>query len=251
MTAWTSLELDVPAACAEVLSSALFDHGTAGIEVAEVGERIRLTAYFSASPDLAHVLRLCFALAREQGDSLVISRSEISDENWSENWKAHFDPIRVADTFFIHPPWIAPEADGAIAIVIEPKMAFGTGQHATTRGCLTMIARHVPSQQLEVAIDLGTGSGVLGIALAKVGAARVIAVDNDPIALACARDNAAANGVALELADELDNLPTLAGAIVANLYADLLIELGATMRRSLLEDGLLVCSGFLIADEAR
>ena len=128
--------------------------------------------------------------------------SDVPDD-WSEAWKRFHRPVRVGP-LWIGPPWEEPEA-GAVAVVVEPGRAFGTGSHATTRLCLEMLAERTPTSLL----DLGCGSGVLAIAGAKLGYAPVTGLDVDRDAVTATLANARANGVQIEarradfLADEL------------------------------------------------
>src|SRR5207245_5440230 len=115
----------------------------------------------------------------------------LASQDWADSWRAHFRPLPVGKRLLIAPPWDRPRANGRVVITIEPGRAFGTGQHPSTLGCLerleSLLAGVVPSRL----IDLGTGSGVLAIAAARLGVGRVLAVDDDPDAVACAMANAA------------------------------------------------------------
>jgi len=116
---------------------------------------------------------------------------------WRTAWRAHLCPVRVAG-FLVSPPWLDPESNaGEQPLVIDPGPAFGYPDHPTTRLCLCLLCRAAP-QGLTV-LDCGTGSGILAVAAARLGARRVWAIDTDPLAVAAARDNAAANGVAVRV----------------------------------------------------
>jgi ribosomal protein L11 methyltransferase len=118
-------------------------------------------------------------------------------EGWEDGWRAFHHGVRVGRCW-VGPPWEEPPAD-ALAVVIDPGRAFGTGAHATTRLCLELLQEVEPTSLL----DVGCGSGVLSVAAAKLGFAPVTAVDIDEVALETTRANAAANGVAVEVAAEL------------------------------------------------
>src|SRR5262245_3297887 len=119
--------------------------------------------------------------------------SPLADENWADAWRVHFTPRSVGQRLLIVPPWDERAANGRIVITIEPGRAFGTGHHGTTAGCLeapeAVVERARPARML----DLGTGSGILAIAAARLGVDAVLAVDDDPDAVACAMANAARN----------------------------------------------------------
>jgi ribosomal protein L11 methyltransferase len=166
---------------------AVLDNGTlAAVQDAPLGCRV----FFHAGPDRD----LALDVARRAAPSAAVSPADVCDEAWAERSQAGLTPVTVG-SLVISPPWCArPEStDGARWIVIEPSMGFGTGHHQTTRLCLRLL------QQLPLAgrsvLDIGTGSGVLAIAAARLGAAAVRAVDFDRDAIACATDNVHRNEV--------------------------------------------------------
>lgn len=162
------------------------------------------------------------------------------ESGWSEAWKSFHRPVRVG-RLWIGPPWENPD-DGAVAVVVDPGQAFGTGAHPTTQLCLEYLLAHEPVALL----DLGCGSGVLSIAAARLGYTPVTAVDLDDAAVAAVRTNAAANGVALDvrLADVLaDPLPS-ARLALANIAREP-VERAA----SRIDADELVASGYLVSEE--
>ena len=187
------------------------------------------------------------ALRASVGGALVdVATSEIEDD-WGERWRSFHHPAEIAGALLVRAPWHEPAlaAAGLIDIVIEPAQAFGTGAHATTRGCLELLVRLARNGEAAgPLLDIGTGSGVLAIAAAKLGYAPVLAVDNDEESLAATRANAEANGVALDVgrldlrSDPLPGVPT----VVANLLAPLLLVLSARLERA---PGTLIASGLL------
>lgn len=163
----------------------------------------------------------------------------IDEQDWAETWKAGLEPVRVGE-LVVTPPWHA-TGDPA-EVVIEPAQAFGTGHHETTAGCLATL------QQLRLqgarVLDVGCGSGVLGIAAARLGAAIVVAVDTDPLAVEAARSNAASNGVEIDVRD--GSVWAAEGAfdvVIANLDTSTLVALAATLAARLATAGTLVASG--------
>jgi ribosomal protein L11 methyltransferase len=167
------------------------------------------------------------------------TRSTDVEEGWEDRWRAFHRPVRVGP-LWVGPPWAQPDAD-AIAVVIDPGRAFGTGAHATTRLCLELLL-DLPHGSL---LDAGCGSGVLAIAAAKLGFEPVYAVDVDPQAIEATGRNACANGVqvAAQLVDAaVEPVPNTAIAVV-NVSLDLD---GAIAER--LASGRIITSGYLAAE---
>ncbi len=122
---------------------------------------------------------------------------ELEDEDWAHAWKAHYHPFRVGQRLWIQPSWAQAAAEikpDDVVLILDPGMAFGTGLHPTTQMCLQALSEIV--QQGDLVLDVGTGSGILAIAAAQLGAQRVLGVDTDELAVRAALDNAARNGVA-------------------------------------------------------
>jgi len=176
----------------------------------------------------------------------------ISDPDWGEQWKKYFKPLRVSRDIVIKPTWERYTPQGRdIVIEIDPGMAFGTGQHASTRMCLEaledLILSHRTPEPLTV-LDAGTGTGILGIACAKLGATEVLCVDIDPKAAEIARENIVINQVDDRVAVTQEDVSTLQGAyslIVANLTSKLLIKLRNHLTSLLRPGGYLILSGII------
>ena len=180
------------------------------------------------------------------GGALVgVSTSEIADD-WSTRWRSFHRPIEIAGTLYVRPPWHQPVTrPGLIDLVIEPGQAFGTGSHPTTRLCLELLVALARGGEAGGALlDLGTGSGVLAIAAAKLGFSPVSGLDHEPESVAAARQNATANGVMIDFhrldlhRDDLPSAPT----ITANLLRPLLLELAVRLREP---PALMIASGLL------
>lgn len=179
----------------------------------------------------------------EAGERLARALGPVSirpvDPGWEEGWKRFHRPARIG-TVWVGPPWEAPDAD-AVAVVIDPGRAFGTGAHPTTRLCLTLLLGLEPAPLL----DLGCGSGVLSIAAAKLGYCPVLALDLDEAAVEATRANAAANGVAVEVRRTdvtAEPLPA-AEVAVANITLPVLEQAAARIGARLL-----VASGYLAGE---
>jgi ribosomal protein L11 methyltransferase len=184
------------------------------------------------------------ALVAEFGAQLEqVAALDVGDEDWAARSQGGLTAIR-AGRLVVAPPWDAHAGGDAILIVIEPSMGFGTGHHATTRLCLELLQElDVPGRR---AIDVGTGSGVLAIAAAKLGAGSVVALDHDPDALQNARENAAANHTAIDIREA--DLATLqispADIVLANLTAAALQRFAPALRALVAPGGRLIVSGF-------
>jgi ribosomal protein L11 methyltransferase len=176
-----------------------------------------------------------------------LSVREIKEEAWLEAWKASFKPIRVA-AFLVRPTWSDADPGDAIVLSLDPGMAFGTGLHPTTQACLRALSR-IDVVGKRVA-DVGTGSAILAIACAKRGAREIVAVDVDEVAVKEATENAARNGVAIDL--DVGSASDLDGSfdvIVANIVAAVLQKIAADLAGHLAPDGRLVVAGIIATEE--
>jgi ribosomal protein L11 methyltransferase len=213
-----------------------------------------LHAYFEEEPD-AHELGLLASLA--DGPPQV---EQLADEDWITRSQAGLEPIR-AGRFFVHTPRHVAQ-DGAVNFQIDAGLAFGTGQHATTKGCLEALDRlERDGQRFRNIADIGTGTGLLAFAALKLWPeARAIATDIDPVAVDVARENAGINGVPLgdgvgelqlAVADGTDHPLLAAGApfdlLIANILAGPLIELAPAFASALAPGGTVVLAGLLDA----
>jgi ribosomal protein L11 methyltransferase len=175
------------------------------------------------------------------------------------DWRQHFQPVRAGRSLVVVPPWDRDDHGGRRRVVIHPGMAFGTGQHATTLGCLEAL-ESLASPPPARALDVGTGTGVLAIALAKLGVRKVVGLDLDPQAITAARGNvrrnAIAGRVALACRGLEDAVPVPAAGrgyplVVANLYVDALVELAPVVAARVAAGGHLVTSGVLRSQQGR
>ncbi|HEY1171218.1 MAG TPA: 50S ribosomal protein L11 methyltransferase [Verrucomicrobiae bacterium] len=177
----------------------------------------------------------------------------IKREDWANSWKRHFKPMSIGGKLLIRPGWIKRKAKkGQALVVLDPGLSFGTGQHATTSFCLHQLVKARKKGTKQSFLDMGTGSGILAIAAAKLGYKPVDAFDYDPEAVRVAKENAAKNKVAdklkLKQAD-LTKLPAKSrdryDIVCANLIYDLLIAESAKISARVQPDGLLVLAGIL------
>jgi len=188
------------------------------------------------------------ALAGEE--RIEVTSEEIPDD-WADRWRDFHEPVLIADRVLVRPSWLEPGdgEDGLHVVVVDPGQAFGTGAHPTTRMSIELLADLADAGEARgTAVDLGTGSGVLAIAAAKLGWGPVLGVDSEEAAVEAARENAALNGVRIEVvrANLREEVPPLGETVIANLTAPLLTEVAAMIAAR--EDWvprMLVCSGLL------
>jgi ribosomal protein L11 methyltransferase len=179
------------------------------------------------------------------GRPIEVSSTEIPDD-WADRWRDFHKPLLVGDRLWLRPSW-EPPREGAIDLVVDPGRAFGTGAHPTTRLCLELLLELAAAGESEgELVDLGTGSGVLAVAAAKLGWDPVRGYDHEALALEAAAANAEVNGVALELErmNLRERLPALAPTVVANMTAPVLAAVAPLIDP---DDAprTLVCSGLL------
>jgi ribosomal protein L11 methyltransferase len=233
---WHALEVKFEKAASEAVGYALMEAGALGTqEGAEDGAALRMVAYFDAPPDTEGMRASLVDALRvyEFPSSALIEMQvrEVAECDWLAEWKKDWQPVEIGRRFIIAPPWteVCPLAD-SILIRIEPGMAFGTGTHETTRLCLAAIEEYFDGGSF---LDVGTGTGILAIAAAKlVPSARVEACDTDASAITIAHQNARLNGVAEQVnfrvgtADETNDD---ADIVCANLTADVIVNLLPTL----------------------
>jgi ribosomal protein L11 methyltransferase len=206
---------------------------------------IRLVAYFEAVPEREEVRGALFDALRiyalPSSSVREMELREVADRDWLGEWKKSWQPARVGRRFLIAPPWSEiPDTEGRVVIRIEPGMAFGTGTHETTRLCLAAIEKYFTGESF---LDVGTGTGILAIAAAKLfPSARIEACDTDAEAIEIARENARLNDVAERVnfsVGTIEETTASANLVCANLTADVIVPLlpslvGATCGRLIL-----------------
>jgi ribosomal protein L11 methyltransferase len=186
-------------------------------------------------------------LQQEPG-RLVLKK--VNEEDWANSWKAYFKPLKIGQRLVVRPTWESYiPGQGELVLDLDPGMAFGTGSHITTIMCARFLEQYlVPCATV---IDVGTGTGILAMAAARLGAKEVLAVDNDDVAVKTARENIRQNGLAdivrVEQGDLLKGISLKADLISANIIAAVIIRLFLQARECLNNEGLLLVSG-IIAD---
>jgi ribosomal protein L11 methyltransferase len=245
---------------AELVLAELLELVPSGVEEVAIGDGGVEYAVYGAPGELPALP----ALRAACGDALVdLSSDEIADD-WRERWRSYHRPVVVAERLTVRPPW-EPAGTTPLDVVIDPGQAFGTGAHATTRLCLQLLLdlrppgsppeprppRSPPEARPPGSLlDLGCGSGVLAITAARLGFAPVLAVDDDPAAVAAASANAARNEVKIKIRrlDLRSERPPQADTIAANLLAPLLKRWAGELADSSESPGRVIAGGLLVGD---
>jgi ribosomal protein L11 methyltransferase len=246
------LSVRTSGASLDTLSGAMYLAGYEGIEILDAGAEglpITVRAYAVARHGLEELARVAAAVP---GCELGLIE-EIEVEDWAEGWKRYFQPQEIGKHLVVLPPWVSPKHHpDRLAVVIKPGHAFGTGTHATTRLVLEALETAQPFLPTRgPVVDLGTGSGILAIASAKLGLAPVTAIDIDPEALPEAQENARANAVHLLVRlveGDVQDVPDGARLVLANLSAPVHRAIAVTLAPRLQPGGRALLSG-LLADE--
>lgn len=273
-TSWLQLQLRSKRDDVARLEDALLECGALAVTQEDSGDEpilepgvgetplwpdVTTTALFEGDADAAGLEQ---ALTQLYGALPSRAWETVQDRAWEREWMEQFEPIRCGQRLWICPSWHLPPEPGAVNLLLDPGLAFGTGTHPTTALCLEWL------DGLDLAgkrvIDYGCGSGILGIAALLLGAREVIAVDNDPQALLATRDNAERNGIEparlTVLAPEQVTTQTAgqpADILVANILAEPLVQLAprlATLVRpggQLCLSGLIQHQGALVSDAYR
>ena len=219
-----------------------------------IGDDVRVTGYYPVDEHLESAMtaiREGLSGLRAQNLPFDLGKLEVlthtvDEEDWAESWKKDFTPIRLGEHMVVKPSWCDYEAQAGDHIIeLDPGMAFGTGTHETTGMCVRLVEEHVrPGEKV---IDLGTGTGILAIAAAHMGARDVLAIDLDAVAVRVAKENVENNGFAgvirVQQGDLLDHVDEAADVVVANIIADVIIALCGPVKRHILPGGIFICSG--------
>jgi ribosomal protein L11 methyltransferase len=255
MKRWLVVELSIPKEFGEAVSNFLIEQGAAGIEELEGDSGWeRLKTYFQQN---GKEKRVIYALHRYLKSlwriTPEISRSRIKtasipEQDWGENWKRFFKPVQVTSRFWVKPPWSQVRLKrGQISIDITPGMAFGTGTHASTQLCIQALEERIKKKGLSV-LDVGTGSGILSIVAAKLGAKEVRGIDIDGAAVENAIENVEKNHVSDLVRikkGRIGDLQKKFDLIVANIDFKSLKRMERPLLNHLKDQGILILSGIL------
>jgi ribosomal protein L11 methyltransferase len=257
-SAYAELTVDAGEEATEALTNFLWELGAVGVVEETVADSpARLRAFFPATLDSEALLsRVDTYLGGLRTLGLAAgprARLEpLADADWAAAWREHFRPVAVGRALVVAPPWEIPAGSDRLILAIEPGRAFGTGHHGTTAGCLELLEALVVDEHPARAIDLGTGSGILAVAAARLGVADVLACDTDPDAVAATLTNASRNGVEGSVRAVVADAATLtaepAPLVLANLLAAAHHALAPRYRHLVAADGALVLGGLLDAE---
>ncbi len=186
----------------------------------------------------------------------TINRSSVHEDDWLNNWRKFFKPMPIGEKLLINPSWYTDtDPEGRAVLNIDPGLAFGTGKHETTRLCLETLERYIKGG--ETVLDVGCGSGILGIAAVLLGAESAFGVDIDEVAVRTANENAVLNHVGDRFSaiagDLVDKVQGKYDIVVANIVADAIIALSASVKAFMKPDSVYIVSGIIDtrADDVR
>ena len=222
-----------------------------------IGDDVKVTGYYEVDEKLRdRLMTIESELSRIRGLDLGMDLGKletrthsVAEEDWTESWKKAFKPFRLGQHMVIKPSWETIETEpGDHIIEIDPGMAFGTGTHETTGMCVELVEKYVKPG--DTAIDIGTGTGILAIAAAHMGASRVLATDLDAVAVRVARENVKNNGfegtIEMRCGDLLEVVDEQADVVIANIIADVIIGLAAPVKPHVADGGVFICSGIAV-----
>ncbi len=261
MRGWNLISLRIPKEYFDMVSHFLMEQGASGVEEIEENKNVNLLrAYFPDKVRIDGVIRALEKYLKSlkgifpQFPSIEIKIQFLNEQDWSEGWKKYFKPVRVGSKLIILPPWvkIRPKK-GEIPVLITPGMGFGTGTHSTTRLCIKALMKRLKERGGSV-LDVGTGSGILSIVAARLGAGEVWGIDIDEEALKLARKNVEQNhlsGVIHLRKGGIGRIRKEFDLIVANIDLKTLWRLRDPMETRLKPEGILILSGILQEDEQK
>ena len=219
-----------------------------------------ITAYFPDTENIVKQVNFIKAKIEElkqygiENEPHRVDYKAVHEEDWATSWKKYYKPLRIGERIIIKPTWEDyPGVAGDLIVEMDPGMAFGTGTHETTKMCIEILQDHIKGGEL--VYDVGTGSGILGITAAKLGAREVLAIDLDPVAVDSAKINVGYNhldNIEVRLGNLLDEARTdvKADLIVANIIADVIMSMAGDIKEILRPGGIFIGSGIIHLKEA-
>ena len=275
---WMEITVLTSTAGADMVSQILMDAGSSGTMIEDkndvainqrpegqwdiideeiarrIGDDVKVTGYYEVDASLNDRVRFVEGEIRRVKDmdlgfdagKLEILQQTFAEEDWAENWKKAFKPLRLGSHMLVKPGWADCEVlPGDKVIEIDPGMAFGTGTHETTGMCVELVEKYVAPGTS--AIDVGTGTGILAIAAAHMGARDVLAIDIDRVAVRVAKENVRINGfedvIRCQAGDLLENVDEVADVVIANIISDVIVMIAAPVKAHIRPGGVFICSG--------
>ncbi|HHV43681.1 MAG TPA: 50S ribosomal protein L11 methyltransferase [Firmicutes bacterium] len=251
---WVQLELIGPMAYSELLAIILQDAGCAGTWFEERGEDVLVRGYLAGediAPKLEQVQGALARLAAANGlpkGAFSLHKEAYAPTNWAQRWKEYYTLQPIGSRFVIVPSWLKDKGipEDRIPIFLDPGMAFGTGLHPTTQLTLEFVEQWtIPQDRV---FDIGCGSGILAIGACKLGAGPVVAVDNDPVAVAEARENLAHNGISevqcIAMHGVFPQVPVgQADLLIMNILAEVIIAHARAIKEKVVPGGRFIAGG--------
>jgi len=250
---WLEVSITSSLKYSEIISGLLCDIVDKGFAEIPEKEKITYKIYFPVDKSLEvnlektkKALRDLSLTGTDTGE-IQVSLKKLENENWAENWKNFYKPLKVGEGIVVKPPWEDYKGKEKIIINIYPAMAFGTGSHETTRICMSLMEKYVPGKSS--LLDFGSGTGILSIASLFLGVEKVYAIDYDTLCMKALEENLSLNKlsgrVTFFLDDSLRNFTRKVDVIVANILATVFKEHRKEFHSVLLRGGILILSGIL------
>lgn len=273
---WAEVQIKTTPEYEEIITGILYDVGASGLaiedprDILEISQSqegwavvdpdlvkmesddILIKAYFSEAEDIDYKIQE-IKYRIKNNDILKdaepdITVTMVNDEDFAENWKKYFKPLRIGNRIVIKPTWESYELkENDILIELDPGMAFGTGTHETTSLCIEALEKYV--KEGDIVFDIGCGSGILSIVAAKLGASKVVAVDVDEMCIKVTNDNIKLNEVQdiveVKKGNLLDVVKGKANIIVSNIIAEIIVEMIGDLKYHLENNGIFIASGVI------
>ena len=276
---WNEIRVVVPVAAIEAVSSILYGMDVKGLSIEDPNDILTresgpltwdfadinifregkdaatIIAYFPDTENIdRHIghIREKIEELRNFGisvDNYRIESREVREEDWANSWKKYYKPMKIGERVVIKPVWEDYEAkDGEVIVEMDPGMAFGTGTHETTKMCIEILQKYV--KEGDTVFDIGTGSGILAITAAKLGAGKVIAGDLDPVAVDSAKINRDFNHITnmdVRLGNMTEITEGSADIVIANIIADVIVLILDDIEKILKPGGIFIGSGIIMS----
>ncbi len=275
---WIEVSIKTTTGAVEAVANVLYDAGVSGVVIEDphdivltnsdenawdyideslidLEEGVTVTGYIPVSSDIVEkidIIKQSVSVLPEFGLNIgtgEVSTIEVNEEDWSTSWKKYYKPIKIGNQIVIKPTWeeYSPMED-EIIIEMDPGMAFGTGTHETTIMCVQKLEKYISKEH--TVFDIGSGSGILSIVAAELGAKKVIGVDFDEVAVNVAKENAIENKVndivEIKHGNLMDVVTEKADIVVANIIADVIILLSKDIKKYLKDEGFFIASGIIL-----